>query len=114
MYKTYKKEDKIQTFRVENGNVYTTITIGIYTITNPSEEQFLSTGWEEYIEPAPEVILPTIEELTVGKLRERYSINQEFEVQRKRDINPEAFQAYYDYVEECIAWAKQQPHREEE
>ena len=113
MYKKYIKDGIISLLWVQDGKVYTTITMGDFTITNPTEEQFLSSGWEIYIEPTPEVILPTIEELTVGKLRERYSINQEFEVQRKRDIEPEAFQAYYTYVEECIAWAKQQPHRGE-
>lgn len=76
----------------------------------PTDEQLISAGWEikEIIEPVPEQYLPTIEELVESKLRERYSINQEFEVQRKRDTEPEAFSAYYAYVEECIEWAHQQ------
>lgn len=82
-------------------------------VVNPTEEDYLAAGYHEYIPPVPEPILPTIEELVEGKLRERYSINQEFEVQRKRDTEPEAFQVYYAYVEECIEWANEQPHRVE-
>lgn len=36
------------------------------------------------------------------KIRERYSISQEFEVIRKKDTHPEEFAAYNEYVEECI------------
>ena len=78
-----------------------------FKVTNPSLEQFLSIGWSEYT-PEPEPALPTIEELVESKIREKYTINQEFEVQRKRDIEPDAFQTYYNYVEECIAWAHEQ------
>lgn len=112
MYKTFIKELEIKSFKVEDNKVFTTITLGDFNITNPTLEQFLSTGWEEYIEPEPEPYIPTLEELVEQKIRERYSINQEFEVQRKRDIETEAFTEYYNFVEECITWAKQQPHRE--
>ena len=80
----------------------------------------MAQGWTEYTPPAPpappapEPYVPTIEELVERKLRERYSINQEFEVQRKRKTEPQAFVDYYDYVEQCIEWANKQPHREEE
>jgi len=87
-----------------------------FKITNPSLEQFKSIGWEEYTPeptPEPEPYLPTLEELVEQKIRERYSLNQEFEVQRKRDTEPEAFQTYYDYVESCISYAHEQQHREE-
>lgn len=82
----------------------------------PTDEQLEAAGWEirEEIEPIPEPYLPTIEELVEQRLRERYSINQEFEVQRKRETDPQVFQAYYDYVEECIAWANEQDHRDNE
>lgn len=80
----------------------------------PTDEVLIANGWTitEEIVPIPEPYLPTIEELTEQKLRERYSINQEFEVQRKRDTDQQGFAAYYDYVEECIAWAKSQPHKD--
>lgn len=107
-------EGRIIAANVESGKVYITIEIGGRKIINPSIELFLSQGWMPYIPPAPEPILPTIEQLVESKLRERYTINQEFEMHRKRDTEPQAFQAYYDYVEECIAWANEQPHRDEQ
>lgn len=83
------------------------------TYVPPTDEQLVAAGYEirEIIDPVPEPYVPTIEELVEGKLRERYTLNQEFEVNRKRDTEPQSFQAYYDYVEECIAWANEQPHR---
>ena len=116
MTQLFIKDGQIRSFRVENGKIYTTIELDNLRITNPTLEQFKSIGWEEYIAPeppAPEPYLPTIEELVEQKIRERYSLNQEFEVQRKRDVETEAFQAYYDYVESCITWAREQEHREE-
>jgi len=110
MIQTFIKDGQIKSFNIENNKVYTTIELDGYKVTNPTLEQFKSLGWEEYVAPAPEPYVPTLEELVEQKLRERYSINQEFEVQRKRDIEPEAFQTYYDYVEEVIAWAEKQPH----
>ena len=106
-------EGNVKPFEVIGGKVKTTIESELQVIVNPTLAQFESIGWMPYIPPVPEPILPTIEELVECKLRERYTINQEFEVQRKRDTEPDAFQAYYDYVEECIAWANEQPHREE-
>ena len=114
----FKKCDIIRDFPVRGGKVVTTIKVNGITVINPTFMQFKDDGWEEYTPPTsptpePMSILPTIEELVEGKLRERYSINQEFEVNRKRDIEPQTFQAYYDYVEQCIVWAYEQPHREE-
>lgn len=112
MIQTFIKDGEIRSFRVENNKVYTTIELDNLRITNPTLEQFKSLGWEEYVAPEPEPYVPTLEELVESKLRERYSINQEFEVQRKRDIESDKFQEYYDYVEECISWAHEQPHRD--
>ena len=112
----FKKGNIIRDFTVRNGKVITTIKVNDITVINPSIQQFKADGWEEYTPPTPPVqesILPTIEELVVSKIRERYSINQEFEVQRKRDTDPQDFTTYYDYVELCIEWANEQPHREE-
>ena len=103
------KDGCARTFTIKGGKVLTTIG----NVLNPTLEQFIAYGWREIIPPIPEPVLPTIEELVEGKLREHYTINQEFEVNRKRDTEPEAFQAYYDYVEECIEWANEQPHRED-
>lgn len=112
MIQLFIKDGQIRSFKVENDKVFTTIELDGFKITNPTLEQFLSIGWKEYIQPIPEPYLPTVEELVEQKLRERYSINQEFEVQRKRDIEPNEFKIYYDYVEECIVWAKEQKHRD--
>lgn len=107
MHKTFIKDSEIRSFRVENNKVYTTIELDGFKVTNPTLEQFLSLGWEEYI-PEPIIYTLTLEELVEQKIRERYSINQEFEVNRKRDTEPENFQIYYDYVEQCIEQAKNQ------
>ena len=112
MIQIFVKDGHIMSFKVENNKVYTTIELNGFKVTNPTLEQFKSLGWKEYIQPEPEPYLPTVEELVEQKIREHYSINQEFEVQRKRDIETEAFTEYYNFVEECITWAKQQPHRE--
>lgn len=108
-YKQYIKDGVVRRFKIVDGKVLTTIG----NIVNPTIEEFLADGWQEYIPPTPQPILPTIEELVEGKVRERYTINQEFQVNRKRETDKEAFEAYYAYVEQAIAWAEQQPHREE-
>lgn len=116
----FKKGDIICDFAVHGDKVVTTIKINGITVINPTLLQFKADGWEEHTPPTPqptsepEPYIPTIEELVESKLRERYSINQEFEVNRKRETDMQAFQAYYDYVEQCIVWAYGQPHREED
>lgn len=111
MTQIFKKDGEIRSFKVENNKVYTTIKLNGFKITNPTLDQFEATGWIEYIPPAPEPYIPTVEELVEQKIREKYSLNQEFEVQRKRDIEPEEFQEYYAFVEDCISWAKEQEHK---
>lgn len=113
----YIKDGEIRSFEIIDGKVCATLLIGGVWVCSPTIEQIEADGWREYTPPTPpipEPILPTIEELVEQKLRERYTINQEFQVNRKRDTDTEAFQAYYAYVEECIAWAYEQPHREED
>ena len=34
-------------------------------------------------------------------IRERYTASQEFAIQRKRDVNTEEFQEYFDFCESC-------------
>ena len=111
MIQLFIKNGNIKSFNVENNKVYTTIVIGGYNVTNPTLEQFYSIGWRDYVQPTPpepEPYIPTLEELVEQKLRERYSINQEFEVQRKRDVETEAFEEYYAFVEKCIEEAKKE------
>lgn len=46
------------------------------------------------------------ETLVVNKIRQRYSINQELAILRQRDIKPEEYQEYFNYVEQCKEEAK--------
>ena len=109
---TYRKGNKKLSFDIVNGKANITIELGGMLVSNPSLEVLAADGWVEQMvdeveyEPVVEQYIPTLEELVEQKIRERYSMNQEFEVQRKRDIDPEAFQVYYDYVENCIETTK--------
>ena len=40
------------------------------------------------------------------KIRERYSISQEFAILRQRDEKPDEYAEYYAYCEECKAFVK--------
>lgn len=42
----------------------------------------------------------------INKIRQKYSINQELAIQRKRYAEPEKFEEYNAYVEQCIAEVK--------
>lgn len=111
MTQLFIKNGIVNSFRVENNKVFTTIVLDGFNVINPTLEQFKSTGWEEYTPeptPEPEPYKPTLEELVEQKIRKQYSINQEFEVNRKRDTEPEAFQVYYEYVEQCIREAREE------
>ena len=113
MLQFFIKDGIIQRHFIESDKVLTTIETEQGVITNPTVEQFKEIGWKEYYPPQSPEYIPTIEELTEYKIRERYSINKEFQVQRKRDTDPNAFSEYNTYVEECITWAHAQPHRDE-
>ena len=41
------------------------------------------------------------------KIREKYSVSQEFAILRQRDEKPEEYAEYYAYCEECKAYVKQ-------
>lgn len=41
-----------------------------------------------------------------------YTINKEFQTLRQKDTNPEDFYIYNNRVNQCIAWAYTQPHKE--
>lgn len=109
---TYRKGDKKLSFDIVNGKANITMEFGGVLVSNPSLEMLAADGWVEQIVDEIEFDLvvdqyiPTLEELVEQKIRERYSMNKEFEVQRKRDIDPEAFQVYYDFVENCIETSK--------
>lgn len=113
MIKFFHKNGIIKAFTVENDKVFTTIETDQYKITNPSIDLFLTCGWEQCDELKPDAPVQTLEDLVEMKIRERYSMNQEFQIQRKRDVEPKQFQDYYIYVEECIRQAKEQLQNEQ-
>lgn len=41
------------------------------------------------------------------KIREKYSVSQEFSILRQKDEKPEEYKAYFDYCEECKAFVKE-------
>ena len=112
MIRKFEKYGKIRSYEVANGIVKAMVKIGNHWVANVPLADFLADGWVEIL-PVPGSKLPSVEELVEKKVRERYSINQEFEVNRKRETEVEEFNAYYNYVEECIAWAHQQPNRDD-
>lgn len=46
------------------------------------------------------------DEAVNDKIRERYSISQEFAILRQRDEKPDEYAEYYAYCEECKAFVK--------
>lgn len=47
------------------------------------------------------------DEAVDNKIRERYSISQEFAILRQRDEKPDEYAAYFAYCEECKAFVKE-------
>ena len=70
-------------------------------IINPSEEQILADGWQEYIPPVAEPYKPSYEELVEQYIRERYGVSDELAILRQRDTKADEFNEYYAYCEEC-------------
>ena len=70
-------------------------------IINPTEEQILADGWQVYVPAPAEACVPTYEERVEQLIREKYSVSQEFAVQRQRETKPEEFTEYFAYCEEC-------------
>lgn len=54
----------------------------------------------------PAIVNEAYERLVIGRIRKRYSLNQELAILRQRDSKPEEFAVYNTYVEECKAAAK--------
>lgn len=111
MIQAFKKENKIIRYDVQNGKVLCTIEIGDKWVSNPTLEQFLAQGWQEYIPPtppAPQPYVPSYEELVVQKIRERYTVDDELAILRQRDVKPDEFAEYNSYVEDCKARARKE------
>lgn len=86
------------------------IIIGNTTYVPPTDEQLISIGYEikEVEIPEPVPYIPTYEERVVELIRLRYSIDDELRNIRMRDTDPDSFNEYYQYVEECKLQAKEE------
>ena len=93
--KRYIKNDKIK-FKNE-----IVIRRDCVQVVNPTEGMLLVDGWSEYVLPEIEPLTPSYEERVEQLIRERYTINQEFAIQRQRETKPEEFAEYFSYCEEC-------------
>jgi hypothetical protein len=78
MIKTFKNKEIVSFFNIESGKVLTVVEINGINIINPTIEQFKNAGWEECESPDDNSYVSTLEELVEKKIRERYSLNQEF------------------------------------
>lgn len=84
--------------------------VGDKQIINPTHEQIVADGWEEYIPPVSEPYIPTYEERVEQLIRERYSLSAELAIQRQRDTKAEEFNEYYAFCEECKIKAKEEQY----
>ena len=57
-------------------------------------------------EQSPEAWDKLYEREIIGRIRAKYSVNQELAILRQRDTKPEEFAAYNAYVEQCKAEVK--------
>lgn len=105
----FVKNSEIKDFKVKGNKVLTTIVINGYNITNPTLEQFQSTGWREYVPDSSPVLqpyIPTYKQLVVEKIRERYDFDDEIAILRQRESKPDEFAEYNTYCERCKTEAK--------
>ena len=77
------------------------VVVGNKQIINPTEQLVLADGWQVYVVPEAEPYKPTYEERVEQLIREKYSVSQEFAIQRQRETKPEEFTEYFAYCEEC-------------
>lgn len=64
------------------------------------DERFVKVRYTNYKEIS-------YESLVIKLIRKRYSLDQELAILRQRDVKPEEFLDYNDYVEECKTTAKE-------
>jgi hypothetical protein len=80
------------------------------TYVPPTDELLVEAGYEirEVEIPEPTPYIPTYEERVVELIRQRYTIDDELRNIRMRDTDPDSFNEYYQYVEECKLQAKEE------
>lgn len=113
MITQFIKEGEIKSFVVENGKVLTLADINGLSVINPTIDEFTNSGWKEYHDSIEPAYIPTLEELVEKLIRQRYTLNKELQINRKREADPEQFDEYYQYVEQCINEARTQQYRQE-
>lgn len=113
MITQFIKDGEIKSFVVENGKVLTFANINERSVINPTLDEFTNSGWEECQDSQESEYIPTLDELVEKLIRRRYTLNKELQINRKRDADPEQFDEYYQYVEQCINDARSQQYREE-
>lgn len=88
--------------------------VGDKQIINPTREQIVADGWQEYVTPVSEPYTPTYEERVEQLIRERYSISDELAILRQRDTKQDEFDEYFAFCEECKSKAKEIERMEDE
>lgn len=80
------------------------------TYVPPKNDILIAAGYEirEVEIPEPTPYQPTYEERVVELIRQRYTIDDELRNIRMRDTDPDTFNEYYQYVEECKLQAKEE------
>lgn len=100
-----KINGEIKDYAVQGDKVLCTIKINGVWVSNPSLEQFLAQGWEEYTPEPVQPVQPTQEEnyhsLVEAKIRRRFTISDEIGLLRQRDTKPLEFAEYNTFVERC-------------
>lgn len=77
------------------------LTVGDQQIFNPTEEQILAAGWEEYTpNPIGEGQL-TYKDRVAELIREKYTIEDEIAVIHQKSTNPDRWNEWYEYCEQC-------------
>ena len=117
-YKKYIKDGVVRRFKIVDCKVLTTIG----NVMNPTLEQFLADGWQEYVEPtppAPTPYVPTYSELVERYIREHGypTYGAELAILNNYAEDKEQYaEAYEQYVATRHAakeWANEQNHRED-
>ena len=83
-----------------------TLKVGDKQIINPTHEQLLKEGWEEYTLPVVEAYIPTYEEKVEQMIRKKYSVSDELAILRQRDTKKDEFDQYFAFCEACKSEAK--------
>lgn len=75
-----------------------------------TEEQLLSWGFTEIVEPVYEPVELPIEQryknLVIEKIRLQYSIDDELAILRQKETKPSEFASYNSYCEQCKSEAR--------